>query len=607
MSWVNESIIYHIYPLGFCGAPLKNDGVLTPRIEKLADWIPHLKELGVNAVYLGPVFESSEHGYDTMDYYKVDCRLGDNETFAKVCKALHENGIRVILDGVFNHVGRDFWAFQDVMKNGAHSKYCGWFHNLNFGGSSPMGDPFWYEGWQGHYNLVKLNLQNPEVVEHLLGAVDLWRREFGVDGLRLDAADCVDPEFFRRLRSFCKEKDPDFWLMGEIIHGDYNRWANPSMLDSVTNYECQKGLYSSHNDKNYFEIGYSLNRQFGNGGIYKGLCLYNFVDNHDVNRIASMLKKQEYLPLVYTLLYTMPGTPSIYYGSEWGIKGARSRNTDTELRPCLELGKIPDANESLLGFLKKLGKLRNSLHPLQYGGYEQSMLRNEQYVYCRMNGDERVYVALNLSDTAQYIEFPARPGKLTDLFSGTEYESNDGNFKLEMPAFGVRIFARPEMAGSVSQSENEPVTASIKSQIAVSETDLKQDYEPPKPTAAPEQRETAAQTRTVFPAAEEARPVPHEAVEAAAAEAPEPTQETEPELVKKVPAGSVPVKPGRYQNQLGKEYQVIGVGKDQATMGDVVVYQELFGNCLLWVMPLSAFTGTVEIGGEELPRFFRVI
>ncbi len=268
MNWVNESIFYHIYPLGFCGAPQQN-GQDAPvnRIGKLSGWIPHLRELGVNALYIGPVFESSEHGYDTRDYYNIDRRLGSNEDFKRLCRELHENGIRVVLDGVFNHVGREFWAFQDVQKNGSASPYCGWFHNLNFGGGSPLGDPFWYEGWQGHYNLVKLNLRNPDVVSHLLGAVGMWIDEFGIDGLRLDAADCVDMDFFHQLRNYCKGRNPDFWLMGEIIHGDYNRWANPGALDSVTNYECRKGLYSSHNDKNYFEIAYSLNRQIGRAHV----------------------------------------------------------------------------------------------------------------------------------------------------------------------------------------------------------------------------------------------------------------------------------------------------------------------------------------------------
>ena len=261
MSYINESIIYNIYPLGFCGAPKENDGELNYRLDKIYDCIEHFKKLSVNAVVFNPLFESSRHGYDTIDYKKVDCRLGDNESFKKICDTLHENGIRVLLDGVFNHVGRDFFAFRDVQEKKWDSPYCGWFQNLNFDGNSPMGDPFWYEGWAGHYDLVKLNLQNPDVVNYLLDAVNFWIDEFKIDGLRLDAADVIDIEFFKKLKNLCKSKNPDFWMYGEITHGDYNRWANSDALDSVTNYECYKGIYSSHNDHNYFEIAHSLQRQ----------------------------------------------------------------------------------------------------------------------------------------------------------------------------------------------------------------------------------------------------------------------------------------------------------------------------------------------------------
>ena len=372
MNWYDNAIIYHIYPLGFCGAPKFNDGSedVTYRLDKVLDWIPHLKGMNVDAVYFGPVFESVEHGYDTIDYKKIDRRLGDNNSFRFICDRLHENGIRIILDGVFNHVGRKFPQFVDIQEKGQGSEYCDWFQNLNFGGPSPCGDPFWYEGWNGHYNLVKLNLRNPGVCDHLIDAVNYWIESFDIDGIRFDAADCIDFDFLKRIRSFCKGKKPDFWLMGEIIHGDYNRWANPEMLDSVTNYECYKGLWSSHNDKNYFEIDYSINRQSGaNGGIYRNIDLYNFVDNHDVNRLASTLHNHAHLPLVYTLMYTMPGIPSIYYGSEYGIEGRKENNSDDNLRPCLHLQDMERENVSLYKHIVKLGRIYRAYPALRTGSY----------------------------------------------------------------------------------------------------------------------------------------------------------------------------------------------------------------------------------------------
>ena len=337
--WAHDSIFYHIYPLGLCGAPQRNDfrSRAIPRLEQLYDWIEHLQNLGVNALWLGPVFESSVHGYDTVDYFQVDRRLGYNQTLSQVVSALHQNGIRVILDVVFNHVGRDFWAFRDVREHNERSAYRDWFQDLNFGKRSPFGDPFAYTGWNGHYDLVKLNLRNPAVKDHLFRAAEKWIREFDIDGFRLDAADCIDIGFLKELAAFCRSIRSDFWLMGEVVHGDYRKWANPETLDSVTNYVCFKGLYQSHVDRNYFEIAYTLNRQFGERGLYCDMPLYNFADNHDVNRVASNLTNPAHLYTLYCLLFTIPGVPSIYYGSEWGIQAIKQNGDDWALRPQLDL------------------------------------------------------------------------------------------------------------------------------------------------------------------------------------------------------------------------------------------------------------------------------
>ena len=461
-QWINKSIFYHIYPLGFCGAPEYNDGVQSYRLDKIIDWIPHLKALNINAVYFGPVFEATKHGYDTKDYYKIDVRLGDNASFKKICDLLHANGIKVVLDGVFNHVGRDFWAFKDVQQNKQNSMYCGWFHNLNFGGSSPKGDPFWYEGWSGHYDLVKLNLQNSYVVEHLLGAVEKWIDEFDIDGLRLDAADCVDMNFFRQLKDFCSRKKPGFWLMGEIIHGDYNRWANENMLDSVTNYECYKGLYSSHNDHNYFEIAHSLQRQFSQGGIYQKLTLYSFLDNHDVDRIASQLRDKNHLKNCYTLMYCMPGVPSVYYGSEWGAEGRRTRNDDRPLRPELNLGRIENADEDLNNWIAKLGKIRSALEPLQFGSYKNDYIRNEQLVFSRSYNSHTVYIALNLSQNDSEVSFNAAGGfsRLTDALTGESFD-NTGYVRIPVYGYGARILVMNNGDFSLSFDDKTEVVTNL--------------------------------------------------------------------------------------------------------------------------------------------------
>ncbi len=399
--WIENSVFYHIYPLGLCGAPQHNDFSSSPqpRLRRLVDWRDHILAMGCNAVYLGPLFESSSHGYDTADYFHVDRRLGMNQTLADLVADYHAHGIRVVLDGVFNHVGRNFWAFQDVQQNGENSPYRHWFSGLMFGGSNRYGDPFTYDNWNGYDSLVKLDLKNAQVRAHLLEAVRQWITEYQIDGLRLDTADCLDLDFQKELAAFCCRLRPDFWLMGEVIHGDYNRWANYSTLGSTTNYECYKGLYSSHNDKNYFEIAYSLNRQFGEGGLYRGLPLYAFADNHDVDRVAFSLKDKNHLFPLYTLLFGMPGVPSVYYGSEFGIAAGKGSGDDWGLRPELDLERLT-ANPPVPGlaeWIARCAQARHRLPALRTGNYRQALVSHEQFAFWREMEGQTVLVAVNAS------------------------------------------------------------------------------------------------------------------------------------------------------------------------------------------------------------------
>ncbi len=445
--WINDAIFYHIYPLGLCGAPAQNDFSSAPqaRLEKIEGWLDHIQGLGANSLYLGPLFESSAHGYDTADYYWVDRRLGSNETLAHLSQAIHQRGMRLILDGVFNHVGRHFWAFRDVQSNLEASPYRDWFHGLRFDSASPYGDPFTYEGWNGNYDLVKLNLNNVHVREHLFGAIETWVREFDIDGLRLDAADCLDLDFLRALSGFCRGLRPEFWLMGEIIHGDYRRWANPDMLDAVTNYECYKGLYSSHADKNYFEIAYALKRQFGAGGLYQGMSLYNFCDNHDVNRVASNLLQQEHLYPLHILLFGMPGVPSIYYGSEWGIQGKRTNGSDAALRPYLDLAEMRRAGlqPDLPQAIARLADLRRNSPALRYGNYTQILVAHQQMAFMRAADGEQIVVAVNGESKAAPLQLRLPAGNaqtMLDLLNGNEPFTSQGEiFTIPIPAYWGRV------------------------------------------------------------------------------------------------------------------------------------------------------------------------
>lgn len=430
--WAYYSTFYQIYPIGFCGAPVSNDGIVTSRIRKVLDWTDYLQSLGVDAVLFNPVFESDTHGYDTKDFTKLDCRLGTNADFSEVCQSLHAHGIKIVLDGVFNHVGRNFWAFEDVRKYKQDSSYKDWFH-IRFDGNSCYNDGFWYEGWEGHFELVKLNLQNPSVVDYLLACVRNWICEFDIDGLRLDVAYSLDHHFMRRLRSFCAELKPDFALIGEVLFGDYNLIVNDELLHSCTNYECYKGLYSSFNDGNLFEIAHSLNRQFGpeQWCIYRGKHLMTFADNHDVTRIASILKNQSHLPLVYGLLFSMPGIPCLYYGSEWGTEGLKSPDNDYALRPCFEK---PLPNE-LTDFVKSLITVRKSHDALCNGSYRNVVIQNHQLIFERCSDTERILVAVNASDR----EYTAYSGELNGTAEEllTE-ETVDMNGQLSLPPYSVQ-------------------------------------------------------------------------------------------------------------------------------------------------------------------------
>ncbi len=428
--WAYESVFYQIYPLGFCGAPFENDGVVEPRILKVLDWIPHMKKLGINAVYFSPVFESDTHGYNTRDYRKIDSRLGTNEDFKEVCGKLHENGIRVVLDGVFNHVGRGFAQFQDVLKNREHSPYLNWFH-INLGGNSNYNDGLWYEGWEGNYDLVKLNLRNEEVIRHIFDSVASWIEEFDIDGLRLDVAYCLDHDFVRRLRSFTDGKKEEFFLVGEMLHGDYNQMMNDGMLHSATNYECYKGLYSSFNSMNMFEINHSLMRQFGpeNWTLYKGKHLLSFVDNHDVSRIASILTNEKHLPLIYAICFGMPGIPCVYYGSEWGAKANKSEG-DPALRACFAEPVFNGLSE----FISKLAEAKKNSEALNYGAFRSVVLTNKQCIFERKTDRERVLVAVNADGESYTAHFDAGCGTAVDLISGESHDFGGGS---ELPPYSA--------------------------------------------------------------------------------------------------------------------------------------------------------------------------
>lgn len=493
MSWYNEAIFYHIYPLGLTGAPKHNDySAPVSRLNTLLPWIDHIREIGCTALYIGPLFESVGHGYETTDYKKLDSRLGTNEDLKNFVAACHEKEIKVIFDGVFNHTGRDFFAFKDIQQNREHSRYLNWYCNVNFGGNTEYNDGFSYENWGGYNLLVKLNQRNPEVQNYICDVIRFWVSEFDVDGIRLDAADVLDFDFMRALRRTAAEVKEDFWLMGEVIHGDYSRWVNGETLHSVTNYALHKALYSGHNDHNYFEIAHTVKylQNMGN------LDLYNFVDNHDVERIYTKLSNKAHFAPVHVLLYTLPGVPSIYYGSEFGIEGKKEKFSDDSLRPALDIKDYADAVQKnpCTALIAALGKIRQHTPALSYGSYAELQLTNRQFAFARDLDGIRVIVTVNNDDNAADMSLPAgNCAEYIGTLTGRKVPVQDGRINVTVAANSGEIWVP---AGEM------PEYISVKTETA----DIKKVQEETEETTSAQTESPAQKTITAAAKAEDIQP-----------------------------------------------------------------------------------------------------
>ena len=488
MAWYDEAVFYHIYPLGMTGAPKQNHyGQPEHRLNTLIPFIKKIKEMGFNALYIGPLFESVGHGYETTDYKKLDTRLGTNEDLTNFVKECHKQGIRVVLDGVFNHTGRDFFAFKDIRENRELSKYKDWYCNVNFYGNNEYNDGFSYDNWGGYDLLVKLNQKNAEVKDYIYNIIRFWVEEFDIDGIRLDAADVLDFSYMTMIRQAANEVKPDFWLMGEVIHGDYIRWVNSDTLHSVTNYHLHKALYSAHNDHNYFEIAHTVKRLYEMGGNKSdGLKLYNFTDNHDVERIYTKLNNKSHFIPVHILLYTLPGIPSVYYGSEFGIEGKKQYGSDDSLRPYLPYEEYVNLTlkNNFVDLITRLGNIRKNTKALSYGEYKELFLTTNQYAFIREYNNEYAIITVNNSDNDFMMKLPAKDYKeyTGALFGEKTYEedgyitvnvkANSGEIWLPEVSFDKKV--KPIKINMKSTSQNDKTFKQKKEEIkTVKETEIK--------------------------------------------------------------------------------------------------------------------------------------
>ena len=492
MAWYDEAVFYHIYPLGMTGAPKENSyGEPVSRLSTLVPWISHIKKQGFNALYIGPLFESVGHGYETTDYKKLDSRLGTNKELTDFVAECHKQGIKVILDGVFNHTGRDFFAFRDIKEKREASAYRDWYCNVNFGGNNEYNDGFSYENWGGYNLLVKLNQHNQAVKDYICDVIRFWVKEFDIDGIRLDAADVLDFSYMQALRKVANEVKSDFWLMGEVIHGDYSRWVNEGTLHSVTNYQLHKALYSGHNDHNYFEIAHTVKRLYEIGGNKPdGLKLYNFVDNHDVERIYTKLTNKKHFAPVHILMYTLPGVPSVYYGSEFGIEGAKQRNSDDSLRPFIDIEKyMAEAeNNSFVRLISALGEIRQKTKALSYGKYKELLLTNRQYAFSR----DDVIVAVNNDDNEAELSLAADCSEYIGALSGEKITAVGGRITFRIKGNSGEIWV-PSDSGEVY----EPVKAVVEVNTSVRAETAPEIKQEEKKEAVSEEKPSAETEKTV--------------------------------------------------------------------------------------------------------------
>jgi glycosidase len=394
-AWVAHAIWWQIYPLGFVGAFPAEPPPATDehRLRRVVEWLDHAVELGASGIALGPIFASRTHGYDTTDHFRIDPRLGDAADFDELVEQAHQRGLRVLLDGVFNHVGTDFARYREACDGGPEHPASAWFRR--------RGPESRFDTFEGHGELIALNHANPQVVEYTAAVLRHWLAR-GADGWRLDAAYAVPDRFWARVLPRVREDFADAWFVGEVIHGDYPATVSAATFDSVTQYELWKAIWSSLNDGNFHELDWGLQRH---NEFLDTFVPMTFVGNHDVTRIASQLTNPDHLEHALVILLTTGGTPSIYAGDESAYRGIKEerRGGDDAVRP--EFG-TPPADSDVLRFHRYLVGLRRR-HPWLHTATTTALsLNNTQYIYRSSAPDGSLIVALNVDDTPLSVPLP---------------------------------------------------------------------------------------------------------------------------------------------------------------------------------------------------------
>jgi cyclomaltodextrinase / maltogenic alpha-amylase / neopullulanase len=401
------AVWWHVYPLGFVGAERAHDPAapIRHRLDRLHAWLDYAVDLGATGLLLGPIFAASTHGYDTLDHFRIDPRLGDEGDFAALADAVHARGLRLLLDGVFNHVGRDHPAFREVLRDGPGAPHAPWF-KLTWPGPGAGDTEPDYACFEGHRQLVALDHDHPAVADHVASVMTHWLAR-GADGWRLDAAYAVPRRFWARVLPRVRAAHPDAYLVGEVIHGDYAGFVRETGMDAVTQYELWKAIWSALNDRNFFELAHALDRH---DAMLAAFVPLTFVGNHDVTRIASVLADMRHLPHALAILLFCAGTPCLYAGDEQAFEGVKEHRAggDDAVRPPFPArpSDLPPSGWSTFRLVQALIALRRRDPWLCTARAKRVHLTNEQFVVAAQDGSRCLSLALNVGDTATVVPVP---------------------------------------------------------------------------------------------------------------------------------------------------------------------------------------------------------
>ena len=393
-SWVDHVIWWHVFPLGFVGADRHPEA--PHGLRRLEGWLDHLLSLGANGLLLGPVFASSSHGYDTIDYFHIDSRLGDDGDLDRLVRSCHDRGIRVLLDGVCNHAGRGFPPGAQALAEGPGSPAAEWVHRLYDHGGMVTADYF-----EGHDTLVTLNHASPRVRELVRDVMLHWLRR-GIDGWRLDAAYAVPASFWAAVLPPVRQEFGEAWFVGEMIHGDYAGYVAESGIDSVTQYELWKAIWSALDTVNLHELDWTLRRH---RDLLEHLVPMTFLSNHDVTRVASQIRDRRHWTHAVALLGFLPGVPSIYYGDEFGLEAVKEQRPggDDAVRPELpeQRGQFANPHREVEAAYRQVIGLRRRYSWLVDAVVATADVANDRLVVhaeARRQPGTRLSLVLNLAD-----------------------------------------------------------------------------------------------------------------------------------------------------------------------------------------------------------------